>query len=227
MKLSFTVPGNPEREAFPLRALPFVAGIDPATLQRNLSASLVVESTIQAATTWPPGIPSLKAYFIDALGKPQQASIDYLAAAMPQTNFQPEDDEPVATSAMKLPGELFVFADEAQAFIDWLFPAGCFDGECRDRVVINHTPALPAEIIGLIGNPMPAAKKIKSIEDERGVRRLIRECWPEIVQLHGKNADNRQVWRVINKNLDKNQKAYDLHTVQNTLPKLKAEGLLP
>jgi hypothetical protein len=227
MKLFFTVPGNPEREAFPLRAIPFVSGINPATSQRNLPVSLVVQSAIQAAAAWPPGIPSLKVYFMDALGKPQQASIDYLVSALPEADFQPEDDEPVAISAMKLPVELFVFADEAQAFIDWLYPAGSFDGECCDRVVINHTPALPAEIIDLIGNQMPAAKKVKPIEDERGVRRLIRECWPKIVQLHGKNADNRQVWRVINKNLDEGQKAYDLHTVQNTLPKLKAEGLLP
>lgn len=191
MKLSFMVQGIPEREALPLRALPFVAGIDPATSQRNLPASLVVESAIQAAIAWPPGIPSLKVYFMDTKGTTQKASIDYLAAAMPQTNFQPEDDEPVATSAMKLPGELFVFADEAQAFIDWLFPYGSCDGECRDRLVLNMAPALPKEIASAIVPSAPPSNSIAQTDEEQddgmpspkvGWKKSVVAVWEELLK---------------------------------------------
>ncbi len=67
----------------------------------------------------------------------------------------------------------------------------------------------------------------KSIDKERGCRRLIRENWDEIKKLYGQNPDGRQVLRVIKRHLDKDQSPPVIKTVQNKLAQLRGENLIP
>lgn len=65
------------------------------------------------------------------------------------------------------------------------------------------------------------------ITTERGCRRLILENWSTVRQLHGPNADARQVWKIIERNKGRFDETPTLKTVQNRLRDLRNEKLIP
>jgi hypothetical protein len=148
MELTFTTGG---REALPLRAIPWVAGHEQSTGKATLPPSLLILSAHTAcrAKDTAPGTPLLRLYCIGENGA-QPVSIEYLNAIAPESDFQPETDEPLRESTNRLPAGVFVFLDELREFVDWLYPPGCFDGECRDTFVLNTSPDLPAELLAVL-----------------------------------------------------------------------------
>lgn len=71
-----------------------------------------------------------------------------------------------------------------------------------------------------------AAHDKRDIETERGCRRLIRENWDRVLSRYGKEADGRQVLRVLKLNIEKNEHIPNLKTVQNHLSVLRREKII-
>jgi len=144
MKLSFTVDGC---EALPVRAIPWVAGYEKPTGKVNFPPSLLMQVAHEASHVKDLyGAPLLRLYRIGERGA-QPVSIEYLNATAPESDFQPETDEPLRESTRRLPAGVFVFLDELRRCVDWLYPPGCFDGKCQDVIALNTSPDLPDEII--------------------------------------------------------------------------------
>lgn len=145
MKLTVSIDG---REAIPVRAISFAAGVEPFTRKRHLPPSLIWESALQAADIWPDGcgIPSLRLYLIDENGNPVAASFDYLESSACPTDLLPENDDPINKSSLRLPAGIFAYIDELQRFIDWLYPPGAHDGTCRDALLLSLDVQLPSDI---------------------------------------------------------------------------------
>lgn len=148
MKLTLITDG---REALPARAIPWVAGYEQSTGKVMFPPSLLILSahTTCRAKDTVTGTPLLCLYRIGENGA-RPVSVEYLNATAPESDFQPESDEPLRESTSRLPAGVFVFLDELRTFVDWLYPPGCFDGECRDTVVLNTSPDLPAELLAVL-----------------------------------------------------------------------------
>ena len=147
MNLTFKIA---DREAIPARAIPFVAGTDTRTLLPRIQPSLIWQSARLAANAWSPGIPALHLYLIQD-GEPVRATLAFLDAVANETEFLPEFDYPIRDSARRLPAELFVFADELQRFVGWLFPAGTDEGLCADAPQLDLSLQLPSGALGTGG----------------------------------------------------------------------------
>ena len=145
MKITISIDG---RDAIPVRAIPFAAGVDPFTRQRYLPPSLVWESAMQAADIWPDGlgIPPLRLYLMGENGKPVAASLDYLESSACSKDLSPENDDSINKSALRLPSGVFAYVDELHRFIDWLYPPGNHDGVCRDAIRLSLDVQLQSEI---------------------------------------------------------------------------------
>ncbi|MBP5996729.1 MAG: hypothetical protein KAX99_00905 [Azonexus sp.] len=162
MKLTFTTDG---REALPVRSIPWVAAHERSTCKVTLPPSLLILAAHTAcrAEDAVPGIPPLRLYRIGENGA-QPVSIEYLNAIAPESNFQPETDEPLRESTSRLPAGVFVFLDELRSFVDWIFPPGSHDGECRDAIKLNTSPDLPGEMIEELHEGFVAPKPNAQIE---------------------------------------------------------------
>ena len=134
-----------------MRAIPWVAGYEQSTGKIMFPPSLLILTahTTCHAKDANPGAPLLRLYRIGENGA-QPVSVEYLNAIAPEFDFQPETDEPLRESTSRLPAGVFVFLDELRKFVDWLYRPGCFDGECRDKVVLNTSPDLPAELTAVL-----------------------------------------------------------------------------
>lgn len=145
MDLTFTVDG---REALPVRAIPWVAGAETFPRKLVLPPSLIVLSARTACDSKDanPGAPLLRFYRYDR-GSVQPVTAVRLDATAPECDFQPEADEPLRESTRRLPAGTFVFLDELRSFVDWIYPPGSHDGECRDAVALDTSPDVPAEMI--------------------------------------------------------------------------------
>jgi hypothetical protein len=149
MDIAFSVSG---RKALPVRAIPFVAGIDPFSRNRNLPPSLIWEAARQAAEAWSSGIPELRFYRLDYAGVVKPVTAEFMDASVHDADLQPENDYPIFVSVTQLPPDWFVFADDLQAFVDWLFQPGAHDGYCRERIELNLCPDLPSELIDVVAH---------------------------------------------------------------------------
>lgn len=145
MKLSFSING---REALPVRAVPWVVGAEAFTRKVLLPPSLIVLSARTAcdAKDTIPCSPLLGLYRYDK-NSVLPVTSERLDATAPEHDFQPEADEPLHESTSRLPAGVFVFLDELRRFVDWIYPPGCHDGECRDAIALNTSPDLPDEMI--------------------------------------------------------------------------------
>lgn len=97
----------------------------------------------------------------------------------------------------------------------------------KDEIVITRKDieAFEHHIHSL--DAVESADTSHNITSERGCRRFILENWDKIKLLHGDEADGRQVLRVLNIHMDKNEKRPALKTVQNKLIELRNEKLIP
>jgi len=131
-----------------VRAIPWVAGAETFPRKLVLPPSLIVLSARTACDSKDvdPGAPLLRFYRYDR-GRVQPVTAERLHATAPECDFQPEADEPLRESTRRLPAGMFVFLDELRSFVDWIYPPGNHDGECRDAVALNTSPDLPAEMI--------------------------------------------------------------------------------
>lgn len=145
MNLSFAING---REVLPVRAIPWVAGTEMFTHKLVLPPSLIVLSARAAcdAKDTIPASPLLRLYRYDK-DRVLPVTSERLDATAPEHDFQPEADEPLRESTSRLPAGVFVFLDELRRFVDWIYPPGCHDGECRDAIALNTSPDLPDEMI--------------------------------------------------------------------------------
>ncbi len=179
MKLTFAIDG---REALPVRAIPWVAGAETFTHKLVLPPSLIVLSARTACDSKDtnPGISLLRLYRYDK-GGVQPVTAVRLDATAPEYDFQPEADEPLRESTRRLPAGVFVFLDELQSFVDWIYPPGSHDGECRDAIALNTSPDLPDEMIEGIQEGFVARKPV--VEAQRSASELSAERCTELAGL--------------------------------------------
>ena len=86
-----------------------------------------------------------------------------------------------ANRPVQLPAGVFVFLDELQSFVDWIYPPGSHDGECRDAIALNTSPDLPDEMIEGIQEGFVARKPV--VEAQRSASELSAERCTELAGL--------------------------------------------
>lgn len=191
-----------DREAIPIRALPFVAGSEGFPRAALFPPSLIVQALHQAQDASTAGIPSLRAYALKD-GKPTTVDSMALDVAAPISDFPPEIDEPIRDSFSRLPPGMFVFLDDLRAYMNWLLPPGALDGQCREEIEIVTNLNLPESVISTIYQGFNDARKDESTHrqcssaevsdiadaDARPLmiawKQLVLDSWPAMRKMHG------------------------------------------
>lgn len=137
--------GIPYREAIPVRAIPFAAGSEGFPRTPRLPPSALAQAMHQACDDGSTATPVLRPLVLQA-GKPTPVDLMYLDAVAPLSDFPQELDEPIRDSFSRLPPGMFVFADDLRQFMDWLFPPGAWDGQCREPIEIATKLELPESV---------------------------------------------------------------------------------
>ena len=204
MNLTFKIA---DREAIPARAIPFVAGTDTRTLLPRIQPSLIWQSARLAANAWSPGIPALHLYLIQD-GEPVRATLAFLDAVANETEFLPEFDYPIRDSARRLPAELFVFADELQRFVGWLFPAGADEGMCADAPQLDLSLQLPSGALGTGGvldllSPADHCAAVRLVPTTFRPRIAwqiaLFDAWPAMRKMYGRDPISAEAIRYLKK----------------------------
>lgn len=203
------------REAIPIRALPFVAGSEGFPRVSRFPPSLVILALHQACDdAGMVGTPTLCAYALKD-GKPTTIDPMFLDAAAPLSDFTSEMDEPICDSFSRLPPGMFVFLDDLRAYMNWLLPPGALNGQCRDAIEIVTELKLPEALISAIYQGFDDAPKAEldngqcSSATENGIadaeaprligwRRLVIDYWPTMTKMHGgRNPTAREIIRYL------------------------------
>jgi hypothetical protein len=114
-------------------------------------------------------------------------------------------------------------------------PDNWYLSEADARVVRERFSNIDAQNLATVAsaesNPTsetPAQRrKNHDMTEERGTRALILEHWDDIEKLHPRGVNGRQVWKYLKARADPSDKNFTQKTVQNHLPVLRKEGLIP
>lgn len=170
-----------ERDAIPVRALPFVAGFEQFSLAQILSPYWIAMS---AAMPNDPGIGNSLATFTIENGEIRQLAPNEWGAIIEQT------DKPLNDAVRELPSGVFVFADDFTKWFKWL---RCSTNETSDLDSLlatrgvtvpagespNLNPLVPDLLNDIVLEGFEAAPLV--IEDaplEHGSKRIHRELDP-------------------------------------------------
>ena len=206
-----------------MRAVPWVVGAEMFTRRVLLPPYLIVSSARTACDAQDiiPSSPLLRLYRYDKKGRVLPVTSERLDAIAPEHDFQSEADEPLHEVTCRLPAGVFVFLDELRRFVDWIYPPGCYDGECRDAITLNTSPDLPDEMIERLREGFVAPRPNAASERSRPRKILFWLAQNEILipadQVPGAIADT------LYPPLERNESVGSALNDSNTVRRLEAE----